>query len=405
MTTMISNLPRDLIEEILSRVPLKSMRTLRLTCKKWGTILRSESFTKLHISKATTREGESTMITLINNQLYLTSVVVRNDVDPYTEPRGKLMSERQVKISQVFYCEGLLLCILNETTVTRFVVWNPYLGQTRWIKPRYSHRKDMFGKDRFHYSLGYVSKKSCRSHKFLRFIDYHRYQYVHQFFWYEIYDFDSDLWTTLDVTPHWFIPYKNSGISLKGNTYWAAEKRENDYSKYLICFDFTRERFGPLLPLPFSVRDHAYMILSCVKEEKLAALIQRHETHVHEFEIWITTKLEDEMVSWSMFLRINTWAIRHESFVIDEEKKITMGSNKNLRTINIIGEAGYFRELDLGEHVENNCLSHVCSYVPSSVQIKELAQGNRKKRQSNLENRRFKQNMSRLVAFEKAVRR
>ncbi|CDY72255.1 BnaAnng40410D [Brassica napus] len=35
--TRISDLPVNLVEEILYRVPLKSMRGVRLTCKEWDT--------------------------------------------------------------------------------------------------------------------------------------------------------------------------------------------------------------------------------------------------------------------------------------------------------------------------------------------------------------------------------
>lgn len=50
-TTMILNLPRDLIEDIVSRLPMKYMRTLKLTCKTLYALSQSQSFMKLHISK------------------------------------------------------------------------------------------------------------------------------------------------------------------------------------------------------------------------------------------------------------------------------------------------------------------------------------------------------------------
>ncbi|CAL9219424.1 unnamed protein product [Arabidopsis halleri] len=34
--TTISDLPKELVEEIISRVPVKSMRAVRFTCKKWN---------------------------------------------------------------------------------------------------------------------------------------------------------------------------------------------------------------------------------------------------------------------------------------------------------------------------------------------------------------------------------
>ncbi|EFH62030.1 hypothetical protein ARALYDRAFT_899280 [Arabidopsis lyrata subsp. lyrata] len=51
MSTTVTNLPRDLVEEIVSRVPLKAMRAVRLTSKTFYTLSKSQSFTKLHISK------------------------------------------------------------------------------------------------------------------------------------------------------------------------------------------------------------------------------------------------------------------------------------------------------------------------------------------------------------------
>ncbi|EFH56014.1 hypothetical protein ARALYDRAFT_482868 [Arabidopsis lyrata subsp. lyrata] len=129
MTTMISNLPTVLIEEIFVRVPLKSLRAVRLTCKSWNTLSKSRSFLKLYISKTATREEESMMIAMMNFDLYLMRVVV-DDVDPSKAFKKKrkrrkkkesiafkrkpCFLDEQVKISQVFHCEGLLLCILKE---------------------------------------------------------------------------------------------------------------------------------------------------------------------------------------------------------------------------------------------------------------------------------------------------
>ncbi|XP_010412927.1 PREDICTED: putative F-box protein At5g41510 [Camelina sativa] len=275
-TSMISNLPRDLIEEIISRLPLKSMKAVCLTCKSWDYLSKSESFRKKHIGKAT-RKGESMMIAMMPHNLYLMSGFV-DDVDPSIEHKGQIsFPSKQVSIDRLFHYEGLILCILKD--VTRIVVWNPYLGQTRWINLRFSHRPDIW--DIFCYGLGYEDKESCRSLKLLRFVDFLKIAPEEQFCWYEIYDFDSGLWTTLDVAPHWTIYCSSSSVSLKGNSYWCAKGRSSEgfVTDHIICFDFTRERFGPLLPLPSVLRDreYEYVTLSCVKEEQLAALFQHNK--------------------------------------------------------------------------------------------------------------------------------
>ncbi|CAH8259275.1 unnamed protein product, partial [Arabidopsis lyrata] len=192
------NLPRDLIEEIVSRVPLKYMRAVRLTCKTLNALSQSSSFMKLHIGKeaAAIKEGETRMIMLMDCNLYLISVFFKGvDIDPYTE------------------------------------------------------------------------------HK---------------------------------------VPFGNRSVFLEGNTYYCASERNSEvdghhgHKDHIICFDYTKERFGPLLPLPFSAGYDDYVTLSCVREEKLAALLTHNEVNLYEFDIWITTKIDAEKISWNKFLTVDS---------------------------------------------------------------------------------------------------
>ncbi|KAG7585940.1 F-box associated interaction domain [Arabidopsis thaliana x Arabidopsis arenosa] len=391
MTETMSNLPRDLVEEIVSRVPWKFMRSVRLTCKKWNALFKSRSFTKMHIGKeeAAARElGQTRMIVMIDYNVYLMGIVVNEN--PSTEYLGKLtclQDSEQVKIYQVFHCKGLLLCILKDDD-TKIVVWNPYLGQTRWIQTRKYYRDiELKGRDFYKYALGYENNgesKSCRSPKILRFIDDFKRYPNNPALRYEIYDFDSDLWTTLDVSPYWRI-MSYQGISVKGNTYWGVvERNASSQIGHIICFDFTSERFGPLLPLPFKARVAQFALLSSVRDEKLAALFQKSEKY--RVEIWITTKIDAKNVSWSNFFTVKMTyldgRLSFKSFFIEEEKKVAVVFNKPKTlcdTIKIIGEAGCLRELELGEPANKNCWPVGCSYVPSIVKIKQHREGKRKR--------------------------
>ncbi|CAN6936805.1 unnamed protein product [Brassica oleracea] len=109
MTTML-DLPDDLLDEIFSRVPLDSTTAVRSTCKAWNA-----SFYRR-------------MIVMMDHNVYLTSVVVNENAS--TKRLGKLtcLTHEQVKISEVFHCDGLLLFILKDDK--RLVVWNPCLGET-----------------------------------------------------------------------------------------------------------------------------------------------------------------------------------------------------------------------------------------------------------------------------------
>ncbi|KFK38924.1 hypothetical protein AALP_AA3G178100 [Arabis alpina] len=226
MTTM-NNLPIDLVEEILSRVPVTSLRRIRSTCKKWNTLCKDGTFTEKHLTQVAERKGEILTILLINCKLNLKSVNLRNDCfDPSIRHRGNLISlsdSDKLDITRVYHCDGLVLCLTED--YTRFVVWNPYTGQTRWIcaEPIPGHHTWLW----YGYALGHDKS----THKVLRFARPGSGRPVH-----EIYDLNSNLWRVLDVTQDWDIMYGYYGMSLKGNMYWFAQNEVGRGSDLFFFF-------------------------------------------------------------------------------------------------------------------------------------------------------------------------
>ncbi|XP_010418650.1 PREDICTED: putative F-box protein At3g17620 [Camelina sativa] len=286
----MSDLPRELVEEILSRVPAKSMREVRLTCKTWNSISK-------HIGNAAilAREGEFLGIVVVNCRAFLISLNlngIHNNPGPKIKRRGKLISlnDHDATIYEIYHCEGLLLCTTKDNPW--LVVWNPYTGQTRWICVE--HRSLLLG---YTHVIGYDKSKSCRAYKILRFcISPRRIGYYAT----EMYEFKSNSWRVIDVTPS--DASMSSGVSLKGNTYWRAVATDNSVPDFLHCFDFTEERFGPHLPLPFESY-YDIVTLTSFGEEQLAALFQPPNSY--GMQIWVTTKIEPSAVSWSKFLAVD----------------------------------------------------------------------------------------------------
>ena len=194
-------------------------------------------------------------------------------------------------------------------------------------------------------------------------------------------------------------------MSLKGNTYWPASPRNIDRDEnYIICFDFTSESFGPLMRLPFDAAYHNPVTLSCVREEKLAVLFSHDEAGSEEFEMWITTKIEAEEVTWRKFLRVINPPISCKGFFIDEEKKVAMGFDEDSKTFNIVGEAGCLKKLELEECLGRDVdwMTSACSYVRNLVNIKQpAAGGGKRKQQSEFKKQRYDQNMGRIVGLKK----
>ncbi|KAL1194277.1 putative F-box protein [Cardamine amara subsp. amara] len=61
----MSELPEDLVDEILCRVPATSLKRLRYACKRWNCLFNDGKFTRNHFHKA---PKESLILMFKNSQ-------------------------------------------------------------------------------------------------------------------------------------------------------------------------------------------------------------------------------------------------------------------------------------------------------------------------------------------------
>ncbi|KAF3581234.1 hypothetical protein DY000_02035418 [Brassica cretica] len=141
-------------------------------------------------------------------------------------------------------------------------------------------------------------------------------------------------------------------------------------TSFFVCFDFTAESFGPLLPLPpHSYHGLHFVSFSCVRQEQLAVLY--HDWQAREtIEISVTDKI-----------------VLMLSFLIDEKRKLALVFviERDMacwyQTAHVIGQEGYFKSArireapDLGKPCyphERYCAPLLCSsYLPSLVQLNQ----------------------------------
>ncbi|EFH61602.1 hypothetical protein ARALYDRAFT_479506 [Arabidopsis lyrata subsp. lyrata] len=159
--TMMSDLSKDLVEEILSKALITSLGAVRSTRKQWN----ASSKDRL-LCKAEPREQFLRFMVMDHRFLSMTfnlHGILKGDGEVFVRPSIKEVGDivNQIDISKVFHCDGLVLCVTNDNS--SLVVWNPYLGQTKWIETREPHdESDMF-------ALGYDKDKN---HKILRLYDH-----------------------------------------------------------------------------------------------------------------------------------------------------------------------------------------------------------------------------------------
>ena len=103
---MISDLPTDVAEDVLSRLPVTSLVGVRFACKKWNTLTKDEGFIKKHLGKNQWRK----VVMLLDYKVYLMNVDL---LTPSSLERiGKLVNSTVVTLTR-----GKLLLMSTLTGV------------------------------------------------------------------------------------------------------------------------------------------------------------------------------------------------------------------------------------------------------------------------------------------------
>lgn len=92
--TKISDIPRDLEEEVLCRIPLTSLRRVRCTSRKWNSLSKSGSFAKKHIGQEKVAAAkEFRVVMLMDFRVYLMRFNLhKNNVESCLKREGKIIS-------------------------------------------------------------------------------------------------------------------------------------------------------------------------------------------------------------------------------------------------------------------------------------------------------------------------
>ncbi|EOA33093.1 hypothetical protein CARUB_v10016431mg [Capsella rubella] len=349
------NLPWELIEEILFRVPATSLKRLGSTCKQWNALFENQR---------SPRSTLQSMVLLLNDLRVYPINVNLNDTGPSIEFKSALSfkdsdsNSEEIDITGVFHCDGLLLCTTDDN---RLVVWNPCLRETRWINFKNVYRIIS------RFALGYQNNKSFRSYKILRFW---RFDLTPSLLsGSEIYEFTSNSWKVLpdNLAPKHSI-LSGIGVSSKGNTYWLVSDKGTEF---ILSFDFTTERFKHF-SLPATL-NFCMMVLSVVRDEELS-IVSHHKFGKPEKDIWIAKRNDSEAaLSWKKSCTVefkpysNCFINRYcHSFVMDEEKNVVVG----YCWVCIMREDNAYNiEVPFVESTSWLCHPFIFNYVPSLVQI------------------------------------
>ncbi|XP_010418889.1 PREDICTED: putative F-box protein At1g58090 [Camelina sativa] len=120
-------LPSDLEEEILVRVPPLSLVRFRSVCKGWNTLFNDKRFVERNFAC-----GRPEILLKTHSHLYSVSVDLNKD-EPTIKVTDLRSDFRLGRFHHQGTCDGYYLFTYDMDEEYRCLVWNPFLNRAIWI--------------------------------------------------------------------------------------------------------------------------------------------------------------------------------------------------------------------------------------------------------------------------------
>ncbi|CAM8915226.1 unnamed protein product [Rhodiola kirilowii] len=131
----LPELPHDVIVDILSRIPCKSLVKFRCVSKQWNSLIRSPKFAELQFSRSFSRQR-----VLLRSKPFWS--INYDDLDDFFEDQFEVMNEEDAPpmladvddADLIGECNGLICMALTKQDQRSFLLWNPTSRECKEVR-------------------------------------------------------------------------------------------------------------------------------------------------------------------------------------------------------------------------------------------------------------------------------
>ncbi|PIM97035.1 hypothetical protein CDL12_30502 [Handroanthus impetiginosus] len=291
--------PLELIEDILRRLPVKSLKRFRAVAKSWCSLIDSENFIKLHLRQS--------LVTNSNRHLILGGLGLYSvDLD--------LLDKAHVITTPFYYksvdgicnsCNGIVL-VMSEPPV----LWNPFSREYKILPncsvqlptPLESYSKTVYG-------FGYDSRND--DYKVVRVVEFrHRLSYMWLASETTIYSLKSNSWRRIEDFPYPLPLLRgNWRVHVNGSLHTVVENPDDIGALRIMAFSLQTEKHCEVM-MPLRIRIGYYD----VSTDMLGGCLCLVCTNGSRVVIWIMKEYGVEE-SWIKLLSISRSTLEYNHFV------------------------------------------------------------------------------------------
>ncbi|KAJ4895964.1 putative F-box/kelch-repeat protein [Raphanus sativus] len=299
------NIPRDIVEEILVKVPVKSLVRFKVVSKEWRRSIESTCFIEKHIRYQKSLGGATVLSTgkkrrnsLVLEKLLITPCSGSIQTCQYL-PIQPFRPTYDFKVSEP--CDGLF-CIYTKTNDRKFNLVNPATNSRRILPEATSTLDEVYGTS---YSLLGIGRENVviPKHKLLWFFQCND-KLVNEFTRCKVLSLDSNSWRYVDP-PNCRIYCDQPIIHLDGVLYcFSFNREEMGYGQPCICkllaFDLHTEMFHSFSTQDLESRDCRELSM-CILNHRPCIFKKRLGNNDLLFKIW---GLDINKSSWEVMYSI-----------------------------------------------------------------------------------------------------
>ncbi|XP_069148648.1 F-box protein CPR1-like [Solanum lycopersicum] len=276
------NIPNDIIIDILTKLPVKSLLRLKGICRSWYSLIKDEKFVKQHHD--THKNRQKYFIISRGHEIFhhytmdVPQVVDSTRIVSLIEPPIRIDQSLKVYPNiQYFSSNGILFITYSHDII---VMWNPSTRESRRIpSPIYNNRGSMYSFCYFHYIDDYkIFRLRCGDNKEI-----------------DIFSTKSNMWKSIGMFPsnYYFLGF--NVVMVDGIVYMMARNKENLPSVTILRFCLEKEKFEDELLFPYVVPWTRHVLHSLGEKLCLIRILDDNR------EFWLYTM---EKNSWNKILTI-----------------------------------------------------------------------------------------------------
>ncbi|XP_021291229.1 F-box protein CPR30-like [Herrania umbratica] len=248
----ISQLPHDIIANILSRLPVKCLLRSKCVCKPWRSLISDPQFAKLHLAESQKDSNidphrillSTNPLLSINLEAYHGTEDGSNAIILELDYPEAITKDVEYEIDFAGSCNGLVCLVVDYKN---FILWNPSTRESRPLPEPKHHLRD----GSLSYGLGFDF--STDDYKLLSVARRHwSPASVSDKTTVEVFSMRTNVWRRIpDLKID--VELDGSGIFLKGSLHWLSSLTK------IISFDLAEEKFQEVVPLPARMHENHYV--------------------------------------------------------------------------------------------------------------------------------------------------